>query len=102
MACEVAWLLAAVSDLEEIGEFISRDSPTYATVVIRKLYSAAMDLASFPRMGRRVPEWDDDRYRERIVYYYRLIYRMIGADRVEILTFIHGARQLPESIRDRG
>ena len=101
MAREVAWLRGAVADLEGIAEYISRDSLSYATVVTTKLYNAVMDLADFPLMGRQVPEWDDSRYRERIVYSYRLIYRVVGEERVEILGFIHGARLLPDAVRDR-
>ena len=51
-------------------------------------------------MGPAVPEWDDDAYRQRIVYGYRLIYRLRG-DRVEILAVIHSARLLPDGLRDR-
>jgi addiction module RelE/StbE family toxin len=101
MACEVAWLRDAVSDLEEIGDYIARNSPSYSTVVVKTLYNAAIDLAQFPRMGRRVPEWDDDRYRERIVYSYRLIYRIVSDDRVEVLAYLHGARLLPDTLRAR-
>jgi plasmid stabilization system protein ParE len=101
MAREVAWLRAALADLDEIGEYISRDSASYAKITVTKLHDAAMELADFPLMGRRVPEWDDDRYRERGVYSYRLIYRVVSEDRVEILGVIHGARLLPASLRRR-
>jgi len=56
MAAKVAWLRAAVADLEEIGNYIARDSESYSKVAVTKLYEAAMQLADFPRMGRRVPE----------------------------------------------
>ena len=101
MAAKVVWLRAALADLEHIGEFIGANSPAYSTIVVTKLYEATQDLARFPRMGRRVPEWDDDNYRERIVYSYRVIYRIVSAERVELLAFIHGARLLPDEIRDR-
>ena len=70
-------------------------------MVVTRLYDAAMRLSEFPHMGRRVPEWDDERYRERIGYSYRLIYRVVSDERVKILGFIHGARLLPPSVRDR-
>jgi toxin ParE1/3/4 len=64
------------------------------------MLAAARELADFPNMGAIVSEWNDERYRQRIVYSYRLIYRTTD-DRVEILTVIHGARLLPGSIRTR-
>lgn len=101
MAAKVIWLRAALADLEDIGETIEANSRAYSTIVVKKLYDATQDLALFPRMGRRVPEWDDDAYRERIVYSYRVIYRIVSEERIELLAFIHGARLLPEEIRDR-
>src|SRR6266542_1795883 len=101
MAREVAWLRAAVADLEEIGNYIGGDSPSCAKVVVNKLYDATLELQRFPHIGGAVPEWNDDRYRQRIVYSYRLIYRIISDERIEILTIIHGARLLPSDLRER-
>lgn len=100
MAYQVAWLREAVEDLEGIAEFIARDSAAAAASVIDRIQSAAEDLSLFPRMGPRVREWDDDDYRERHVFSYRLIYR-IRPDRIEILGVIHGARLLPSAVRRR-
>jgi len=44
--------------------------------------------------GRRVPEYPERELRELIMGNYRLIY-MIEPDRVVIVAFIHGARELP-------
>ena len=53
-------------------------------------------------MGRQVPERGDARYREKIVYSYRLIDRAVSPERIEVLAVIHGARLLPDVVRDRG
>ena len=100
MAHQVVWLRAAVDDLDEIAAYIAKDSPRYAGIVTERVLEAARDLAEFPHMGGIVPEWDDGALRQRIVYSYRLIYRVTN-DRVEVLTVIHGARLLPGSIRSR-
>jgi plasmid stabilization system protein ParE len=97
---KVVWLAAALDDLDEIASYIAQDSVSYAAAVVRKIRNAARDLSRFPRMGPRVPEWDDDNLRQRIIYSYRLIYR-INDQRIEILCVIHGARLLPQSIRRR-
>ena len=100
MALQVVWLKAALDEVEEIAEYIARDSPRYATVVVSKLIAAATPLAELPMLGPMVPEWRDEMVRQRIVYSYRLIYRLRG-DRVEIIAVWHGARQLLSSIRRR-
>jgi toxin ParE1/3/4 len=100
MAHEIVWLRAALDDLDEIAGYIARNSPHYAGVVVEKIRASSRDLATFPRMGSIVGDWDDESYRQRLIYDYRLIYR-VRADRVEILAVIHGARRLPPAIRNR-
>jgi len=100
MAHQVVWLLPALDDLQAIGQYISAGSPRYASIVVQDLLDAARQLADFPLMGPLVPEWSEDEYRQRIVYSYRLIYR-VRPPRVEVLAVLHGARLLPETHRDR-
>jgi toxin ParE1/3/4 len=100
MAHQIVWLGAAAEDLDEIAAYIAADSPRYAGIVTENVLAAARELADFPNMGAIVPEWNDESCRQRIIYSYRLIYR-IKPDRVEVLTVIHGARLLPGSIRNR-
>lgn len=96
----VVWLEAALDDLDAIADYISQDSPAFASVVVQKALSAARDLCGSARVGRRVPEWDDDTLRQRLVYSYRLIYR-IEPEKVVVLAVIHGARLLPDELKDR-
>lgn len=63
---------------------------------------ADCEAAPFPRAARRVPELDDDDIRERMVYSYRLIYRIREKGQgIDVLAVIHGARLLPNEIRER-
>jgi toxin ParE1/3/4 len=100
MAHQVVWLGVAADDLDEVAAYIAADSPRYAGIVTEKILTAARELADFPHLGAIVREWNDESYRQRIIYSYRLIYR-IKPDRIEVLTVIHGARLLPASIRNR-
>jgi plasmid stabilization system protein ParE len=58
---------------------------------------AAQSLKKFPQRGRIVPELRDSAVREIFVKQYRLIYEL-GSNRVMIISFLHGARQFPETI----
>ena len=53
-----------------------------------------------PRCGRIVPELGDPMFREVIYGNYRIVYRIIGADDVEILAVIHGARDMRGAFRE--
>ena len=88
---KIIWADSAVSDLESIAEFISRDSAAYASASVQRVLAAARSLAHQPEMGRWVPELNDEAIREIFIHNYRLVYR-ISANRIEILAIIHGKR----------
>lgn len=102
MAYQVSWLPAAVQDLDSIAAYIATDSPAHAAAVVARMFAAATEISSYPLACARVPEWDDDTVRQRIVFSYRLIFR-VRADQqqIEVLAVIHGARLLPDELRDR-
>jgi len=93
MAHRVVWSRRAFQDVEAIASYIGQDSPAYAKIVIRKIVSQTGRLASFPRSGRKVPEFDDEDIREVFAYSYRIIYRL-QQDEVLIAAIIHGRRIL--------
>jgi plasmid stabilization system protein ParE len=81
--------------------FIARDSPQLAATFADRVLRAADRLASYPRLGRTVPELGIENIREVIVGSYRVIYR-IGQDEVHLLTVHHGARLLNASKIEAG
>src|SRR4051812_23405102 len=97
MAHEIVWSEPAQQDLEEIEQYIARDSLIYAAKAIQEVFRVVNLLADFPRMGRHVPERDEDALREVIVYQYRVIYR-VESSTVTILTILHGARLFPPEL----
>jgi addiction module RelE/StbE family toxin len=98
MARKIIWSPTAVADLDDIFAYISRDSAHYAAGAIEKILDSADALLQFPRMGRVVPEFNDDKIRELIVYRYRVIYR-VESDAINIATVVHGARLLKNALR---
>jgi plasmid stabilization system protein ParE len=53
---KVIWTLQAVKDLDNIGEFIARDSIKYAKLTVRNIRIKTQNLRSKPYLGRVVPE----------------------------------------------
>jgi len=96
---KVIWSPEAIEDLESIAEYISRDSIFYAQAVVTRVLETAQNIKDFPLAGRVVPELGDGRIRERLVYSYRLVYR-IEDQTILIVAVIHGKR-LFESISGR-
>ena len=82
-----------------LAQYISRDSRFYAQATVSKIIDFSRSVAKFPQMGRIVPEFNDKKIRERLVYSYRLLYK-IERTRILIVAVIHG-KQLFGSISER-
>jgi toxin ParE1/3/4 len=94
MAHTVRWTKDAFADLDDAARYIARDSRAYAEDVVREALAAARSLRTFPERGRVIPEGNDPRYRELFVKKsYRLLYRIMD-DRVVVVGFVHGRRDL--------
>ena len=90
---KIVWTDPAVKDLRELHAYIARDSEMYASGFVERIISAAERVAEHPKVGRVVPENNDEDVREILYQHYRIIYR-IESDYIEVLTVIHGARDL--------
>ena len=93
MAC-LNWTHQAEIDLKSIYDFISQDSVHYAEIHIKRLREKARALIYQPKLGRIVPELDNANIREIIFGNYRIIYRLVNIEQVDILTIYHSARIL--------
>ena len=100
MGQRIVWTKAAVEDLQEIRDYIPRDSEQNAATVIGQIVDAVEQSSDFPFIGRVVPEYDDEAIRERIVYSYRVVYRAT-AGALTVIGIIHGARRLKRAMRGR-
>ena len=95
----VVWSQEATEDLASIAEYIAKDSEFYARAVVTKILDMSCNIMDFPLIGRIVPEIGDESIRERLVYSYRLVYR-IKETEILIVAIIHGKRLL-ENIAER-
>lgn len=83
-----------MEDLKSISNYISRDSVTYAKIQVLRIKSKTQLLETTPLLGKIMAELENDRYRELIDGNYRIIYKVVSVDRVDILTIHHAARDL--------
>ena len=89
---QVIWTETATQEIINIGEYLEGYSVNYARLTIQRFYNRATQLASFPEMGRIIPEIDDKRYRELIEGNYRLMYEILSDDIILIQRVIHQSR----------
>ncbi len=92
----VVWLPRALRRLEQAKRYIELDKPAAAIQTVRRIFECAERLAYFPEMGRSGAVSGT---RELVVpgTAFILLYR-IRADRVELLTILHGARKWPGNL----
>jgi addiction module RelE/StbE family toxin len=94
---KVVWTDFALHDLDDIGEYIAKDSERYAKVVIQNLFESTDLLESHPKAGRIVPEFKNKNIRELIRGSFRIVYRIVDIYRIDVLTVHHSARLLTKS-----
>lgn len=92
---QVSWSLQVAQDLDEICDYIGRDSPRYAALFAERVFAVVEAITQFPLAGGVVPEYGREDVRERLIHNYRLIYRLLDQNAVQLVTLIHGARILP-------
>ena len=89
----IRWTQLALSDLEAIREYVSRDKAAASTRLAGRLRTAVERLTAHPASGRRVPGFEQRGFREVIVKPYRIVYSVHGRE-VRILRVWHGRRDL--------
>ena len=94
---EIEWSSTAQNDLNEIIDYIAKDSVEYALSFYEQIREKTENLTKFPKIGRIVPELDDPNIRELILRNYRLIYRILE-ENVQIVRLFHGSRLLDLNI----
>lgn len=93
---QVKWTRLAINDLRGIYSYIATDSPKYAKIQTLKIRNKTKILNNYPLAGKPVPEYDNNYYRELLEGYYRIIYKIIDKNRIDILTIHHSAKILSQ------
>lgn len=90
---QIIWIKRAIDDLNDIADYIAKDSPRFADLTVDKIFNKTQILKEYPEIGRVVPEIRDPNIRELIEGNYRIIYEVKCQDIIEILT-IHNSFKL--------
>ena len=84
----------SIEDLINITDFIAKDSVKYSVIQLKRIRERAKLLRKQPLLGRVVPETNSESIRELILGSYRIIYRIISEERIDVLTVHHSAKLL--------
>ncbi|RJR20020.1 MAG: type II toxin-antitoxin system RelE/ParE family toxin [Nitrospiraceae bacterium] len=96
---ELIWSERAISDIENIYDYIALDSLMYARLTSESIIDSVERLQGFPESGRHLPEFSQMPYKEVTIGNYRVIYKYdSGTNEVKIVTVVHGSRLLTKEI----
>jgi plasmid stabilization system protein ParE len=94
----VRWSLTAANDLQDIEDFIARDSVLHAITFVDRVVESAETLLKTPQIGRMVPEFNRPALREWIFRGYRIVY-LLQDNEAFVLRVVHGSRDLLALVR---
>ena len=89
---QINWTDSALQDLNDIGDYISKDSIRYAEITVINLFESVDILEKHPFAGVKTPEFENENIRQLIRGDYRIIYLVINESRIDILTIHNCAR----------
>ncbi|MEZ9553540.1 type II toxin-antitoxin system RelE/ParE family toxin [Vibrio splendidus] len=90
---EVIWSEPALSDLNDIAEYIALENLVAAKQLVQNVFDKVERLVDFPESGRLPPELELLNYREVVVNPCRIFYKQ-EADKVYILFVMRAERDL--------
>ncbi|MCD6525533.1 MAG: type II toxin-antitoxin system RelE/ParE family toxin [Desulfuromonas sp.] len=91
---QIIWTEPALTDLDEIAEYIALDKESAAKKLVQQVFIAVEHLEIFPESGRKPPELEtSSRYREIIIGPCRVFYRN-EQDNIYILYVMRSERVL--------
>jgi plasmid stabilization system protein ParE len=93
---EVIWTARATEEIGHIAEYLEQYSSYYASIIVKKLYGKVGILRQFPKIGRMIPELQEERYRELIEGNYRIMYEMLDDEVILIQRVLHSSRYFEE------
>ena len=85
---QIVWSTRSLKDIEEIANYIAKDSLQYAEEQVRQFFIRAKVLEKQPLIGRIVPELKLTSIRQILSGHYRIIYEVLSSKQVGIITFI--------------
>ena len=90
---ELTWTEPALSDLNEIAEYIALENPSAARELVQQVFSVVGRLERHPKSGKFPAEIEGSRYREVVVGPCRVLYRP-SKGKVLILYVMRSEREL--------
>ncbi|ASU24181.1 plasmid stabilization protein [Vibrio qinghaiensis] len=97
---EIIWTDPALSDLNDIAEYIALENVVSAKQLVQTIFSKVERLETFPDSGRIPPELEHLSYREVVINPCRVFYKQ-NDGKVYILFVMRAERDLRKFLLNR-
>jgi addiction module RelE/StbE family toxin len=91
---QINWTTQSSEDLKAIADYISKDSINYARLQVDRIINRTSILKNQIRSGKILAEIGRENIRELIEGRYRIIYKIVSENQIDILTIHHSSRDL--------
>ena len=91
---EIRWSDLADENMQDIFDFIAKDSILFADKELEKIIKRVEVLRTFPESGKIVPEYNLSSRRELIEGNYRIVYHINADNSIGIETIHHHSKLL--------
>lgn len=95
---QVNWTDSALQDLNDIGDYIAKDSLKYAEITVLRLFESVDILENNPLSGVMTTEFENESIRQIIRGDYRIVYHILNELHIDILT-VHNCARLITNTR---
>ena len=93
----IRWASKALLDITEICNYVAQNNPRSADALAEEIERSVNALLKDPYIGRKIPEYNQEHLRERIVKTNRVLYR-ITPEQIEILGVFPSVNKLPRRL----
>ena len=94
---QIVWSARSLKDIDEIANYIAKDSIQYAEEQVRQFFIRAKVLEKQPLIGRMVPELKSSSIRQILCGHYRIIYEVLNPQQIGIIAVHHQSRLLEKN-----
>lgn len=91
----------AEADINDLWDYVADDSVDAADRIVAALFDAFEELAQFPAMGHKREDVTTLAVRFWPVGNYLIVYRP-ESDPIQVVAVVHGKRDVPSFLRQRG
>jgi addiction module RelE/StbE family toxin len=94
---EISWTEQSLEDINNIAEYIAKDSVKYSNIQVELFFERTHILKTMPLSGKITPELNKPKIRELNSGNYRIIYKIVSKNQIDILTVHNGYKLLKKT-----